>query len=207
MLYKYLHREHAQLLMEKGTLRIGTLYEYRDTEKHGNVVGDADEGQKSLYMDVNDEKWTCDNQRSFGKKFIKVSPGASVHLENVAFEEKQNSPNCYIYSAAQEFDEKALRNFGYDACIVIENPAKFFYAITRALRDKAVFEGFFPCQYVSRRVAHDQDHGIHPALIKDPSYKEQKEVRAVWKPFHEVIGPLIIDCPYVIKHCYWCDRM
>ena len=198
-----MRKKHADLLIGKGRLQIGTLYEYRDIEKHGNIIGDATEGQKSLYLEVDNDKWTSDSQDSFSKKFIKISPGSSVQLQNVNFEKKQNSPNYYLYCTTEEFNKKSLHNFNYDSCVVIENPEKFFYAITRALRDKGTFEGVFPCQYGSRRVPHDQDPGIHPALIKNSSYKDQKEVRALWKPTHEDIVPLIIDCPYAARHCHY----
>jgi hypothetical protein len=35
-------------LLTDGSLRIGTLYEYRKTDKYGELVGDADEGTKRL---------------------------------------------------------------------------------------------------------------------------------------------------------------
>jgi len=201
VLYKYLRKQHADLLIKRGKLRIGTLYGYRDIEKHGTKVGDADEGKKSLYMKVGPEQWTADNQREFTKGSIKIANGISVHMENVSFQKSESSTDYYVYCATEEFDENALKDFGYDACVVIEKPDRFFAAISRTLRHKCTFEGVFHCQYVPRKVEHNKDHGIHPAIIKDPSYKDQKEVRALWKPFKRSISPLVIDCRDATKYC------
>ncbi|HYR05890.1 MAG TPA: hypothetical protein VEP71_04335 [Gallionella sp.] len=201
VLYKYLQKQYADLLIKRGKLRIGTLYEYRDIEKHGTIVGDEDEGKKSLYMDVASEKWTADNQPDFTKGLIKIANGSSVHMEDVTFQKSESSPDYYLYCTTEKFDENALKDFGYDACVVIEKPNLFFAAITRTLRHKGTFEGTFCCQYVSRRVEYDKDHGIHPAIIKDPSYKDQKEIRTLWKPFKTNISPLVIDCRDAAKYC------
>ncbi len=196
-----MRKPHADLLVKRGKLRIGTLYEYRDMDKHGYHVGDDGEGKKSLYMDVKSEDWTPDTQPDFAKGLIGIGSGISVHMENVLFERPENSPDYYLYCATQEFDETALQDFGYNSCVVIRNPNEFFAAITRKLRHRGIFEGIFPCQYLPRRVEHDKDHGIHPAVIKDPRYRNQKEVRALWRPFKKNICPLIIDCQEAAKHC------
>lgn len=43
--YKYLQRDHAKRILEDGLFRIGTLFEYRDTDLHGVEIGDALEGR------------------------------------------------------------------------------------------------------------------------------------------------------------------
>lgn len=201
VLYKYLRKQHADLLIKKGKFRIGTLYEYRDIEKHGTIVGDEGEGKKSLYLNVGSEKWTTDNQPDFTKNFINIANGISVRMERVSFQKSESSSNYYLYCTTEVFDENALKDFGYDSCLLIEKPDQFFAAITKTLRHKGAFEGVFHCQYVPRRVEHDKDHGIHPAIIKDPIYKDQKEVRALWKPFKANISPLVIDCRDAAKYC------
>jgi hypothetical protein len=54
VLFKYMRKAHAQRLLSEGVVRIGTLYEYRNIEKHGLVVGDDAEGTKSAVMHVPD---------------------------------------------------------------------------------------------------------------------------------------------------------
>jgi hypothetical protein len=193
--------EHAKALLEKGKLKIGTLYEYRNIEKHGDVVGDDAEGKKSAYMDINKETWTPENQPEFTKSFINIGNNNSGTIEDVILEKATNSPDYYLYCTTEVFDKNALADFGYNACILIENPEKFFAAISKVLRHKGVFEGYFKCHYQSRRVPYDKDNGIHPAIIKSLKYKPQKEIRALWKPKKKTIKPIVIDCREAAKYC------
>ena len=43
-LYKYLPLKYAEDLVIKGIIKLGTLYEYQDTNLHGNEIGDQEEG-------------------------------------------------------------------------------------------------------------------------------------------------------------------
>lgn len=201
VLYKYLPKKYAEDLILRSKFRIGTLYGYRDIEKHGTIIGDAGEGEKSLYMDVGNEQWTSGNQPDFAKSLLNIGEGSTVGMRNITIEKSENSPDYYIYCTTEEFDKQALKDFGYNACVVIENPERFFAAITKTLRHKGKLEGIHRCQYVSRRVEHDKDYGIHPAIIKPPIYKDQKEVRALWSPFKKNIHPRTIECRDAAKYC------
>jgi len=201
VLYKYLHAKFANDLVQRGRLRIGTLYEYRNIEKHGAIIGDDLEGKKIAYMDIQNETISRENQPEFTKKFFHMGNDASVNLQNITLEHLTRSPNFYIYSTTEVFDENALTDFGYDACVLIQNPKKFFIAISKKLRDIATFRGSFKCQYQPRRVAHDQDNNIDPAIIKGSEYQNQREVRAIWVPTQKIVEPIIIECHKVIKYC------
>lgn len=55
-LYKYCKREHVPLKGTSGLLRIGTLYDYKKTDKYGEFVSDMHEGSKLISgtaMDLN----------------------------------------------------------------------------------------------------------------------------------------------------------
>ena len=201
VLYKYLHREHAKMLLKRGKLRIGTLYEFRDIEKHGAEIGDSLEGQKSTFMEIEKEIWNPNNQPKFTKDFFNLGENSSLTIQGITLEKSISSPNYYIYSTTEVFDKSILSDFGYDSCIIIENPKKFFAAISRTLRYKGDFEGIFKCQYYPRKLPHDRDHGIHPVIIKSPEYAKQKEVRTLWKPKKTSIQPLIIECHKASKYC------
>lgn len=201
VLYKYLRKEHVKMLLEKGKLRIGTLYEFRDIEKHGIEIGDSSEGKKSTYMEIENETWTPKNQPEYAKDFFDLGGTASLTIQGIILEKPVKSPDYFIYSTTEVFDENALNDFGYDTCVAIEDPEKFFAAISKTLRHKGDFEGIFRCQYHHRRLPFDQDRGIHPAIIKSPDYEKQKEVRTLWKPKKKSIQPLIIECRKASKYC------
>lgn len=199
VLYKYMKREYARLLLDDGVLRIGTLYDYRDIEKHGGVTGDDSEGKKSLRMEIDNEVWEPQTQPDFTKEAIKLE--GLLQLKNLNFVKIIESLDCYLFCATKVFDQNTMRGFGHDACVVIENPKKFFVAISRLLRKIAKFNGFFPCQYVSRIIPHDEDHGFHPAIIKETTYSSQKEVRALWSPKRKNISPFNLKCREASKYC------
>lgn len=205
VLYKYMRHEHAELLLNKGKPRIGTLYEYRDMEKHGGVKGDDSEGKKTLCAEIDNEIWTPETQPGITKGFINLE--GPVRFQNMIFENPQESPNHYLFCASEEFDQNTMHTFDCDACVVIENAEKFFATISRVLRKKAKFVGFFPCQYGSRRVQHNHDDGVHPARIKDTSYRTQKEVRALWGLIKNKAHPLLINCRKVSKYCRMLEHL
>lgn len=188
-------------MLTLGILKIGTLFEYRDEEKYGDKIGDAKEGKKSLVMDVENASWNEKNQPDFTKGIMKFGKEASVNFVNFRFAKEEESPNHYLYCTSEVFDQALFPEFKSDTCVVIHNTIGFFSAVNS--RMKATFEGLFPCQYTSREVAYDKDHGIHPALIKDPKYRNQKEVRALWQPQFQIekIKPIIIYCPEIIEYC------
>ncbi|MEZ8470771.1 hypothetical protein AB6D20_007280 [Vibrio splendidus] len=201
LLYKYMKKEHAKLLLEQGSLRIGTLYEFRDEEKHGKEVGDNKEGTKSAYMEVDNEQWSPSNQPEFSKSFFNLGTNGSINISGVTLERPQNSPDFYIYCTTYEFDESAMRDFGYDTCIEIEQPEKFFKCISKSLKHKANYQGSHRCKYQPRRLPHNLDSGVHPSLVKEVEYAYQKEVRSIWVPTKQNIEPIIIKAKNIQKYC------
>jgi hypothetical protein len=201
-LYKYLKKAHAEQLLNHGKLRLGTLYEYRDMDTHGAVIGDKDEGTSSRFMEVMYERWTPTTQPEFTKSFFNLGSDATLTISGITLEKPQESPDFYLYCTTEVFDENALAEFGYDCCVLIERPQQFFNAISHTIRYKATFDGVHQCQYVPRRQPHQSGDGIHPAIIKDPTYQSQKEVRALWRPIKKAgITPTVIECRDAAKFC------
>lgn len=197
VLYKYLKKNHANLLLKKGSFRLGTLYEYRDEESYGQVIGDASEGTRLAYEEI--DHVTRENQSKFSKQFVNLEAEGSG-MSNLTLQVEQHSPDCYIYCTAEEFDKNALSDFGYDTCVVIEDPNRFFAALSHTIRHKAKFEGIFHCQYMLREVHYTSD--IPPAIIKDPKYQNQKEVRGVWSPTkQQVVEPIYLTSKKAARYC------
>ncbi len=90
---------------------------------------------------------------------------------------------------------------GYDACVRIDDPLSFIRSITRSIVDLAVFNGLAECVYIDRNMPHDRQVNIHPALIKDPSYRAQTEYRAIWVPSSQTPQPMIVKCRRVRYYC------
>ena len=201
-IYKYMRQQHAIALLEAGRIRIGTLYEYQDIEKYGRVIGDDKEGTKVVYTGVNDLEVASQNDiPDFMRKAIRVPEGVKARFRNVTLEKEEYSPNYYIFCASEKYDPNLMQYLGYDICVKIKEPKEFLRALTWCLRHKANFVGFHRCVYIDRRVLPTDQHDIHPAIIKDPVYEHQEEVRAIWESKGGGIEPFIIRCRRVAQYC------
>ncbi|MFN0205745.1 MAG: hypothetical protein ACKVS6_05470 [Planctomycetota bacterium] len=196
---------HADRAIRLGEIRIGTLYEYRDIEKHNNLIGDDGEGKIERNRFVpGTETWTGDNIPEFARESFKIDPGKSVSWSNLTFVYQEQSENYYLFSASQQMNCSVMKARGYDACIVIRNPSKFFGAISRFIRYKAKYLTCNACIYTDRVSSTEKPQLMHPAFIKPPIYAEQTEVRALWKPHAFPIKPIIIKS---FKAVAVCDRV
>lgn len=201
-LFKYMRRAHAHRLVAEGIARIGTLYEYRDIERHGEIVGDHTEGTKSAamlvpYLEIRKQE----DVPAFVRDRFKIGPNTTVKLVNSKFVVSEESPNYYVYSLAAEYSPAVMKEFGYDACVRIDDPSRFFSALSRCFRHHGTFLGVFACVYMPREVPHTEQHQVHPALIKEPRYAGQMEQRGIWEPMARNIRPQILKCRRIVRWC------
>jgi len=81
----------------------------------------------------------------------------------------------------------------------------FANALTQCLKKLGIIRGKWiiaPCQYISRHLEEsDPKTTVHPALIKDPKYQDQKEVRILWWPVEENINPVTVKCDAAARCC------
>ena len=211
-LYKLCKFEHFKLLQMSGTLRIGTLYDYRREDDLGKQVGDAAEGIMrnvwgSLpYADATTLESVPLLQSFFGRSGL--GPVRNLRFEGC----EVFSPNLYIFSSSDFYDQNAHDEWHrdpdarYDACYQISSARLFFRAISNVLSTRADFLGYEAVQYHVPEVpidVHSEIAGTHPALLKSvASYSHQAEVRAAWSPRgHSDIQPFFVDVPEVRKYC------
>lgn len=198
--YKYLPLKHAKTLVEVGTIRIGTLYDYRRVENHGHQVGDQSEGWLT--------EWSADQNLKSGSEAnrlekMAIQSGPEGTLKNNRVELQHESPDLYLFCASRTFRQtmsEINNNYGdrYDTCVIISNPGAFVKVIVEVF-EEGEFIGCFPCQYMSR-CQHYAQNAPHPALIKDLRYKYQTEVRTLWKP-KRYIEPRILEVPEIRQFC------
>jgi len=206
-LFKYIKKEHLDAFFLRGSLRIGSLYEYRNVEQYGQVIGDNQEGVYQTVLDRDGEyevDLTKDSAetRFFRQHFtindprinIVMGDGARVVVENYSL-------NLYIYCVTTEFNVDAMKAFGCDSCIEITRPGDFFSAISKAIRHKAKFGGAHAITYGNKTTSYTTPHPVHAALLKSKEYAFQKEFRAIWTPNKEIKSPLYINVPRAIKAC------
>ena len=199
-------KEFAEKAVNKGIFRIGTLYEFQNIEKHGCAIGDSEEGKKYFQNRPNEiyDFSKPETIPDFTRKFIKAPDGANIKFDNCLFQEEVSSPDLFIYSVSQEISKESLKSLDYDSVIIINYPKKFFHALSSCLRKKILIKPgciISPCSYINRASHFEYPNHLHPALIKDPTYKYQKEVRAIWESPKLPLKPLIINCKVAKKFC------
>lgn len=194
-LYKYCKRDHLPLRGSSCSVRVGTLHDYRNTEKYGELISDIHEGSKIISGTVaNLSKKNIHQYPNLGG-IIELGESGSIGslvMTNCTI----ISENMFIFSAAQEYSrsehERWYEEEGYDACYRIHSARLFFREISRALGSRGQFIGFAPVHYVESFDLSSPN--IHPALVKRQSkHHSQREVRAIWRPTDgaEVKGVLL----------------
>lgn len=188
LLYKYLRVPYADAMVTTGSVRIGTLREYRNTEEYGVVVGDADEGVTSA-VDADSELPPARISPSPPGRFGFLTPGderltsVSIYATEDYIQFVEEWPDSYVYCLSQKLNAKLMTAFDADAVVEVREPLRFFCALTRSLRRRVKIATYFfgSCGYQSR-VRSLEDRSFPPAFIKDPSYSYQREARGVWLP-------------------------
>lgn len=203
-LIKYVKNEHFEGLQDSGSIRIGTLKNFRSSE-HGEMVSDSMEGSKRLtgsYQNVT--AGTVHKSKSLSS-LIKMSNRSSIgtlEMSNYVIEE----PDFYIFSLAQGYSEndhsKWFEKEQYDASYKILAPNTFFRRITRTLEShrSVRFLGLFEVHYYNEDKGMDffDSKESFPAFsMKNyDGFSDQKEIRAVWQPLSKKpIEPINLNVP------------
>lgn len=206
-LFKYLKQEHLDAFFSSGSVKIGSLYEYRNIEKYGRVIGDVEEGVHETVLDKVGEyeiDLSGDSPEAmfFKERFNIPSSGMKIVMgDGAKVISSEHSQDFFIYCVTTEFSRASMEAFGCDACIEIIRPASFFNAISKKIRHKAKFEGGAPIIYTDKTTSYANPHAIHPARMKSKEYAYQKEFRGIWTPNEEIKSPLYINVPKAIKAC------
>lgn len=188
---KYTKKVHSDGLLRCGSIRIGTLKDYKEGG-HGEMVADAMEGAKRFsgtYNNISAEKIKSSLPLS---SIVNLESGnINLSINNVTFIE----PDYYIFSFAQGYSlhthEKWHLKNGYDVAYVIELPSTFFKKITKELnKHNAVeFLGLFKVYYYDEKKGMDFFDPLNklPAycLKDDDGFSDQDEIRAVWRPIND----------------------
>ncbi len=205
-----LGKEHLDLFLINGSLKIGTLHEYRNEEDLGTVIGDHREGLHITGLNSPNGREidllsNAPETEYFRKHVLRQDQQNSkvkiVMEEGANLVAHTNSPNYYIYCVTSNYVKDVMAEFACDRCIEISNPAKFFKEVSRVIRHKADYEGYFEVVYGSKSTDHLNPHKTHPALMKETKYINQAEVRAIWRPRKEPKGSLFIKVPKATKYC------
>jgi hypothetical protein len=205
-LFRYTMHEWANQMLA-GSFYINTLEFFRDDEKLDSGIGDKDEGYAKIF-DI--EKSFRRREKSSGliryNKAMIESKG--FRYKDAYCEIEQRVQNLYVLCFCEDGSEKVRQAAfpQYDTCVVIHEPDGFFEKLSLAMAPFAVFLRVGPCNYgkLTRHWSSMPNNQL-VAFVKQEKYKDQKEVRAVWKSRNENSRPLRIFCPEAGKHCEIAD--
>lgn len=207
--FRYSKKEHNDSLLSLGSIRIGTLYDFRRSE-HRRGISDGKEGRKTVFHNV-DQASTADGDTIHTramKEFNAVSygPNVVVEMRDVHFIREFNHPDMYVHCTSIDYSSKVMREFeDADSCVEINNVIGFYKRLTESLKKftQVDFMGVTKVTYMDRNQPWTGDGwGINPALIKEHEFKNQVELRAVWwSKTMKPINPITLHDVGLLKFC------
>lgn len=205
-LYRYSAKQWNDDLRTRGSLRIGTLHDYRKSE-HKPGVQDAEEGKKwvSHYIDHWDMSQEVPGSPSLHARANEAIGGLSGlgTLTDMCIISEINQPNCFIHCTSYKLSRQVMSQFeGADSCLHIYDHKRFYQTLTAAINKirPVKWGGINLVTYQDRIEQFDEaDTGITAWWIKGTEFEPQFEVRAIWHPLdNEPIDWFVIEVPELI---------
>ena len=199
-----------------GYIRIGTLHDFRRTE-HAKGISDPKEGKKSISHSIDKLEVNHANRETQQSNpdllaleklgIARIEKVGSFVMMGVTVQSDIDSHDCFIYCLSHQYSADMYSLFGdADTCLEITDSDNFFACITDELKKihPINFSGVSKVSYQKRNEKwNGSDLGSDPILIKEdiPRYRDQKELRAVWKtPPGIHIGVEFIICKDLYKY-------
>ncbi|WP_131643163.1 hypothetical protein [Enterobacter hormaechei] len=211
MLFKFLEKQYLSAFFSCGSIRIGTIYDFKDTVAHTSARSDISEGKHQIFRGFTsrDEFTNIDNEPIINDIF-KISGEGAVSFENVSFNATRDSGDGFIFCTSRYYSKKTFLKwhedcFKNDACYAIINPGAFFDAITDKIRN-SVYECLNAnIVYTTDPIPYDSpEANLNPALTKEINkYSWQCENRSIWSPRLPPLRlrPFNIEVPEAIQFC------
>lgn len=217
-LYKFMKREHADLLVGQGNIRIATLFSFQQTEKYGNQIGDDQEGINTTRILGDGAGNAHITEMRLGDILFKDLT-INGTPQKVPVRYVQRSEPYYILSFSLDNERTAMEKMGYDTCVEISDSAAFLRAASRALlaQGKVSLSGPYnvqcamdSCVYMDKDVTISSNPGkpvvltqtgVPIALQKRLEHEYQKEFRMVWVANTVEPEPVIVVYPDLKRLC------
>ena len=136
-LYKYVPRNFSNTLLKRGSIRIGTLFDFRKSE-HKKGISDATEGTKLINLDIGETEHYdyLTKAPDALKGFIKISGECrNLSLGDIHTTTKQSSQDLFILCLSSEASRLVMNSLGgTDECLELVYQEEFFQALNRVCR-------------------------------------------------------------------------
>lgn len=208
-LYKFIEKQYLDSFFSAGSLRLGTIYSYKDTVEHGESRGDKNEGVHHIKREVDKPViHSKDNCQPIISEFFDIRGNGSISVEGISFVVQRKSKDAFIFCTSHTYTESLFRLWnekeGLDSCYEITNENAFIESVSRKITSSANYSLSKPVVYIKQEIDWRSSHAkINPGLTKFNEYYWQKEHRMVWNPRGPCshIKPWLIDVPEARSNC------
>lgn len=213
--YRYAESKWNKALIEKGSVRIGTLYDYRSCE-HKAGISDPHEGIKWVHHPIRHFDGSKENlayssidARAIEQMGLFASADGGPfkgRISNINMIRVLDDPDCFIHCTSYVLGKNVMSEFeGADSCVEIHDYQGFYKTLTEAINKVIPVQwgGFSIVQYQPRNERFNGDNlGIPASLIKSFDFSTQFEARAVWHPLTDKpINWMALELPELTKFC------
>jgi hypothetical protein len=198
-LYKFLELGYAKSLVKRGSIRIGTLFEYRDQERHSHGVLDTGEGMVAHSERIDYAR--VDQLTKYTRAAIDSPSPDRVVIRNLTVNIELSVPDVFLYCTSLSPSWDADIHPGYTTCVEIMDVAAFADGVGQVLHRAALATGLYglgAVHYAGRehrtRTFMGTRVGGPPAAIeflKPMAYRSQEEFRFVYEPVSRPIKPYV----------------
>jgi hypothetical protein len=139
-LYKFQTADCAAALRQRGSIRVGTLHDFRNSEKHGHGV--VDEGEGTLRFNEQIEGTSRRDQLSQYSHSLFAALPPNTRISNLTITTPVSIPDLFIYCTSLEPVWDANIAPEYTACVEIFDVPKFIVGIAKVLARKNLITDF-----------------------------------------------------------------
>ena len=206
-IYKFIEYKYLSSFFETGSLRLGTVYNFKDTDKHGKHRGDSNEGKHNVARKIDGPLTVRSGENHpIISEFFKIGGEGSVTLQNISLVMPRISPDYFVFCTSHVYTEVLFNKWmenedGIDSCYEIFNPHGFSNAISKAISSSAYYSFASDVIYTDEDIDYRQN--LNPAITKRRNYDWQKEHRMLWSPLlpSPPLQPWNINVPEARKFC------
>lgn len=210
-LYKFTNKSHQDSFFGEGVLRLGTLNDFKDVEKHRSAIGDIKEGFHYISRNIDKEvKITANSKEPILSELFKIDGEGSLSFANMTVSAGRTSPNGFVFCSSilyrpEIFKRWHSENPEYDSCYEIFDPLSFYTTISEHVKNSIFMNARQRIFYTPEHIDYESTYAkTHPAFTKEEvEFGWQHEYRMVWQPKlpSPPLKPWFITIPEATKYC------
>ena len=209
-LYKFIEQKYLRGFFETGSLRLGTVYTFKDIVEYGIHRGDDEEGQHHVVR-RNEGVVTLrrDVYHSILSEIFGMEEDGESWVRGGTFIVPRESPDYFIFCTSAFYTEALFglwnKREKLDACYEIFDPQGFIRAISRGIASSTYFAFASDVVYTDKEIDFQTaEANLSPTITKQRNkYHWQQEHRMLWAPLlpSTPLRPWIIQVPEARRFC------